>query len=301
MKRPVLRILAGGGIGDVVLHTPAIRAWKQSNPRGKLIVYYLPKFHRELLQGNPHIDSLRSLSPLHLALLASSPVVQRWFQEKVLSAPYGGLAPSLFRTHAAALIGEMLGVQVDDIAPEIFLSQSEEEAGRARVEALDTPVAIHTIARCSENKQWPLENWEALVRECPKYTFVQVGDPKEPHVAGAHDLRGLKLRDSLAVLKHCSAFVGIESGPALAVAALGVPAIVLFGPSSPVVSGYPTAINMHANLSCSPCIDTLYSGHCPYDRACMRKITVQQVRTALHGILSAAKGLSVPAIVRANS
>ena len=295
MKRTVGRLNTWGGLGDVILLTPAIHAWKEQNPTGRLIVYSGTVAHREILLGNPFIDSLRLITRLRTALCAFPSI-----RDKVMAAPYGFVAPSLFnKQHATAFIGEFLGLKVANTTPEIYLNAREDAGARARLKSLRVPVAMHTIARCTENKLWPAERWAELVKRSPEYDFVQIGRPNEPLVPGAHDCRGLQLRESFAIIKHSRAFVGVESAPMHAAAAFGVPAVALFGPGTPDVWGYPTAKNLYARLRCSPCIDTLLSGRCPYGRACMEAISVDAVEEALTDILGGRSAARAPIAVPA--
>jgi len=294
MSRPELRILSLGGVGDAVLLTACIREWRQQHPEGRLITYCADEKLREVLLGNPHIDSLRLVGRWRFWLHGLVPVLRRRFFKRVAAANYGTIFPSVSYTISAArIIAELLGIKMNDDTMEIHLSEEEMRMGREHLVGLRNPVAFHTRATSTQNKLWTDESWQTLVQNCPEYTFVQVGDRVEPPVSGAVDLRGLPLREAFATIKHCSALVGLESAFAHAAAALGVPAVVLFGPSNPEVWGHPTAINLYARRRCSPCIDTLGRSQCPYDRACMRSIQVQEVSTSLAKVL-AARGVLSP-------
>lgn len=250
------------------------------HPGGRLVVYCTSAKHREILRGNPYIDSLRLMTKWPFSLDAFPFTPQR-LPQNLLVANYSRLAPGLYRIPAARLIGEMLGVTVQTTTPEFYLTSAEDAQARERLGALRIPVAIHTTPLCSPNKRWPREHWERLIEDSPEYDFVQVDDRDEPAVAGAHDLRGLPIRECFALIKHARAFIGVESGPAHAAAAVGVPSIVLFGPSTPEVWGHVGATHLSARPSCSPCIDTLYSGECPYERRCMSSIAVSAVKNSL--------------------
>src|SRR5690242_12271670 len=79
MKRPILRVLTWGGVGDALLNTAAFRAWKERNPGGRLIVYCATRMHHDILRGNPHITSLRQMYRWRFALRAF-PFGRRWMQ-----------------------------------------------------------------------------------------------------------------------------------------------------------------------------------------------------------------------------
>jgi ADP-heptose:LPS heptosyltransferase len=286
MKRPVLHLVPySAGVGDVILHTPCIRAWKKANPAGKLIVTCQLPYQREVLRGNPYIDSLRLLSWVQ-RFLGTFALVQRWSKRRYQFSNYGRYVPGFLGKPAGQVIGEALGIDVVDVTPEIYLQPQELERARRWIASFTAPVALHVVGRCSGNKLWAVENWTTLVRECPDLQFIQLGLDDEPLIPGAVDMRALPLRQSFAITALCRAFVGVDSGPAHAAGALKVPAVVLFGPTPPKVWGHPTAVNLYVPQRCAPCIDTLYSGTCPYDSACMNAISVEAVKEALRRILS---------------
>jgi ADP-heptose:LPS heptosyltransferase len=181
----------------------------------------------------------------------------------------------------------MLDVRLDDERPEIHLSDTEKLEGKRRVEGFARPIAMQVVTSSTYNKLWPMDRWAALVESCPGVQFLQLGEAGEPLIPGAVDLRGLTLRQSFAVIRQCAALVGCDSAFAHAAAAFGVPAVVLFGPTTPSIWGHPSAINLYAGLRCSPCIDTLFDGECPYDRRCMHAILVPETRRALLKVLEA--------------
>jgi ADP-heptose:LPS heptosyltransferase len=82
--------------------------------------------------------------------------------------------------------------------------------------------------------------WEALVASHPELTFVQLGSREESPIRGTVDMRGeTSVRESVALLRHALAFVGVASFLAHATNATGTPAVVLFGPSAPNVWAHP--------------------------------------------------------------
>ncbi|MFB3895253.1 MAG: glycosyltransferase family 9 protein [bacterium] len=90
------------------------------------------------------------------------------------------------------------------------------------------------------------------------------------------------LRQLSALLKKCSLYVGVDSGPMHFAAASGIPVVALFGPSDPLRAGpyTKTAWVIRKELSCSPC----YKGDCD-NNLCMQQITVDEVFTTIENIL----------------
>jgi ADP-heptose:LPS heptosyltransferase len=182
---------------------------------------------------------------------------------------------------AAAIIGEMLGLQLRDTRPELFLSAEEERYGRECVGGGKPAVAIHLASAFGPNKSWPFERWVALVESRPDLTFVQIGLPSEARLPGALDCRGTSIRAIFSIINACAAYVGIESGFAHAAYAFGTSAVVLFGPSTPRLWGHQPNINVYHRQPCSPCVDLLNMAPCPYGTPCMSAISTEQVAAAL--------------------
>jgi 3-deoxy-D-manno-octulosonic-acid transferase/heptosyltransferase-1 len=107
-------------------------------------------------------------------------------------------------------------------------------------------------------------------------------------------MRRLDGRTSLTVLaalyRRAQVVVTTDSGPMHLAAAVGTPVVALFGPTAPWRTGPygPNHIVIRADLSCSPCfkkqcLTTLYE-----ERACMKRLTVDQVTRAVLEKMAAA-------------
>jgi hypothetical protein len=285
-KRKALRIQVLGGIGDTLMFTPLISAWRRNNPGGRLIVYCVEKYQHETLRGNPHIDSLRLRGRFYRKVLTRLPPLLRRVLRGVFRPSYALYLYDFQTVHAAQILGALGGIFVANVTPELYLTAAEREAARHRLLPFRTPVAVHTSAAYTATKEWRVPSWAGLVASCPDIDFIQLGARSDPLIPGVRDFRGLPLRESFAVLGQCRAFVGIDSGPAHAAAALGVPRVVLWGPTVPEVLGYPSSANLSVRRRCSPCLPLMGNGRCFYGRACMDALTVPQVREALNGKLA---------------
>ncbi len=136
-----------------------------------------------------------------------------------------------------------------------------------------------------DNKAWPFAKWAELLKQLQsenqhRYVqCVQASTPMIPH--GVAQVETPTFRKAAAVLSVCKAFVGTDGGLMHAAAAVGVPAVILWSEfTSPDICGYKTMVNLrHAG---KPCGNRLSCKGC---RAAMDKITVDEVITALKGIL----------------
>jgi ADP-heptose:LPS heptosyltransferase len=81
------------------------------------------------------------------------------------------------------------------------------------------------------------------------------------------------------VIAELDALVGADSGPAHVAAAVGVPAITLFGPTDPRLTAPlgPGQTALWRQPVCGPC----FLGECPIDHRCMEAIEVAQVEAAI--------------------
>ena len=171
-------------------------------------------------------------------------------------ARFGALTPAAFKSVPAA-------AEPADRAPRprLHLSPAELAAARAwlvqrglgmREIILVQPGNFRTLSanrekwRPVDDKLWSLENWVALLRRVaesrPEAVLLVCGAPDEAAMVGqivsaaAHERvasAALPLRPFLALCRHAHSMISIDTGPAHAAAALGVPLTVLFGAESP--------------------------------------------------------------------
>lgn len=275
------RIGLYGGLGDVLMHTPILKALKQREPSAKIILYG-NRISRELFLHNPNVDQFIVYNTFarmlyRIRLYARVP--------NQVSLAYGMLQPSLqFRgSHAIEIMARMLGLSLEDKQVQIYLTQQEDSEAKKRLAQYPNPVLIQITSRSSSNQNWPIEKWQELIRAAPEFTFIQVGSTDEEYVDGAINLLGkTSIRETLALLKNVGSFVAVDSFLNNASNAFLVNGCVLFGPSPPDIWGYPHNINIFKDPKCGPCIDTIRNNPCPYGKTCMNEISVQEVKQALH-------------------
>lgn len=151
-------------------------------------------------------------------------------------------------------------------------------------------VALHPGAG-SEAKRWPSERFAAVadfLASRPAMRVMIVEGPAEEGLGKrllgsfrpARTLlaRSLPLPTLMAVLSRCRAFLGNDSGMAHLAAGLGLPCVVLFGPTSP---GHwaplgPAVEALRSNASCRSCRGEANSVH-----SCMEGIGTETVRAAI--------------------
>jgi heptosyltransferase-2 len=196
--------------------------------------------------------------------------------------------------HVLGLV-EALGCPAVGTQLELFVTDAEEAAARAVLAkhgiGADEPLAaIAPGASYGSSKLWPAEHFaavgDALAAEGVR--VVVLGSPDEAPLAqrvaasmrapaaalaGDLDLGSLK-----AVLRRARVLVCNDAGARHVAVALGVPSVVLFGPTSLAK----TNLNLErvralaADVGCRPC----YHRVCPTDHRCMTRLAPARVAAA---------------------
>lgn len=133
----------------------------------------------------------------------------------------------------------------------------------------------------ADNKRWPRERFQAVSDrlKAAGHEVVQFGAEALPGVRAIHTPT---FRHALSALSRAALYIGPEGGLHHGSAAVGIPAVVLFGGFiPPEVTGYPTHANLFTGgVACGsrrPC------AHC---RAALDAITVDMVAVAAERMLS---------------
>lgn len=128
------------------------------------------------------------------------------------------------------------------------------------------------------NKQWPHARYNKLARYIKKtgVDVVQFRHSGGVELPNARQIQTRSFRDALAIMSRARLYIGPEGGLHHGAAAVGIPAVVLFGGFiPPSVTGYATHTNLTGGAvacgSFNPC------EHC---KAAMERITVDNVNDA---------------------
>jgi ADP-heptose:LPS heptosyltransferase len=281
MKSSSHRILLTGDIADAILFTPVIREWRRRNRSQKLTIYCFAADVADIFYNNPGVQRTILFGEFRRRFF-SHPKLGALFQRLYPAIGYMQSVPTgLVREHAVNIFAEMLNIKLNDLAPELFVSSSENVWARGKLEGIRAPVSIQPYSSACANKEWDGGQWEALIAERTECTFLQFGSRTRDLLRGAKDFRGYKTRENIALIANCMAHVGIDGEFAHIAVAVEKPAFVLFGPSTPEVWGHSGAQIFYSPTRCSPCIDTLGDGRCPYDRECMRSISLNALSGAI--------------------
>jgi lipopolysaccharide heptosyltransferase II len=154
-------------------------------------------------------------------------------------------------------------------------------------------IAIASAAAYGPAKEWPSAHYADLInlldeRHGAECVLIGGGGDRSSCEAIAAMGRSSALvaagetsiGELIALLSLCSGFAGNDSGPMHLAAALGIPAVGIFGSTNPARTGPrgPRVTVIHHRLPCSPCLArTCRYGH--YD--CLRGIQAVEVAEAL--------------------
>jgi ADP-heptose:LPS heptosyltransferase len=245
-------------LGDCVLTTPAIELLHQFRPDLRIGVVVEQRF-AAVFEGNPAVRAI---------LAPTVPAVRRWNADLCVNLHGGTRSLSLTISSGARFRAgfshfryagvynvplptaqEILGVDrkvhtAEHLASAMFhLGVPRQPIPRASLFA-DTQVperpyaVIHPFAAAPE-KTWPAEGFVRaatyLEQDCGLRTRFIAAPGEDLSAFAAHEILSGPLSRTKSVLAAASLFIGNDSGPAHMAAAFGVPVVVLFGPSDPVV------------------------------------------------------------------
>jgi heptosyltransferase II len=153
------------------------------------------------------------------------------------------------------------------------------------------PVVALAPGAVGPSKRWPASAYAALTQRllAAGAAVWVLGSPAEKALAaeiigasGARDLTGPDLRDAIFALASATAAVSNDSGLLHVAAALGIPTVGIFGPTSPwhwaPLNPLAAIIETKSTLECRPCHKPVCRfGH----HRCMRETGVEEVLAAL--------------------
>jgi len=248
-------------LGDCVLTTPALDILKRFRPDLKIAVVVEDRF-RAIFEGNPAIGQL--LAPELGALRRFRPALclnlhgggrSAWLTLLSGARVRAGFAHFRHRfaynvriPRAQQILGEERKVHTaEHLASAVFfLGAPRQEIPRAKLfaEPDGAPAAagpycvIHATAAAPE-KTWPATGFLAVAERLRgsglEPVFIGAADDDMSAFARYRTVAGAPLARVKSLLAGAAMFVGNDSGPAHMAAAFGLPVVVLYGPSDPVI------------------------------------------------------------------
>lgn len=287
-KRLVIECHRQGAFGDILMTTAAVKALKEKHT-GCYLRYVTHALSLPMLEGNPYIDELTCAGKSDAKKL----VLFTYAEEANEGKTTGHL---IDRFNACAGIpdaGRNLVLKLDDDKDMVLYRQYKDACFTAGLGVFKPYVTIHTTPGWSPYKAWYKDRWEAVVSEIAKmgYLILQIGYPgNDERVEAAADYRGENFRAAFGLLSKASLHIGVDSVFCHAAAALGVPAVILYGSTDPGRFGHHIHRNIYKGIDCQPCMRNYnwaprYVDECPHNKRCMDLITVEDVMIAVKEVL----------------
>ncbi len=163
--------------------------------------------------------------------------------------------------------------------------------------------AVVNVTATNQGKVWDINNFARIIEYLSNDKGMQVifiGAPSDrsiyENIKYVNELNikpvnlcgEVDLKDSLALLKSVDFIIGNDSGNLHMAASVGTSVIGLYGPM-PFEKWKAIGDNnklIKANLPCMPCA---LRGKCPNNKACMKAISVEQVKNAIDELISSQK------------
>ncbi len=194
-----------------------------------------------------------------------------------------------------------LGIEVTSSAPAFYLDDRSQEFASAFLTGSGLQagkfISIN-IGGGWQIKRWPIEKFTGLCRmidaRLHRQVVVLYGPSEEADAANIARSSGAilapqtSLKEMGAILKASALLVTNDSGPMHIAAALGVPTLAIFGPTSPRLQGpYGNASEIVRNetLECLECNLT----ECPIGNPCMKELDAETVYDHLQILLTKMK------------
>ncbi|NGX61667.1 MAG: ADP-heptose--LPS heptosyltransferase 2 [Chlamydiae bacterium] len=194
-----------------------------------------------------------------------------------------------------------LGIPLSNTDPALYVTEKERKAISTLFSQYEIPldakiVGINPGAAYGTAKCWLPERFHEVTKKLladPTVYVLYFGDATgsslvesicdELPPSRVFNLAGkTNLRELLALIQRCNAFLTNDSGPMHIAAALKTPLVALFGSTNDVATGpYKHGVVIHKHVECSPC----YKRVCPIDFRCMKRIESDEVYETLKKLL----------------
>jgi ADP-heptose:LPS heptosyltransferase len=248
-----------GGIGDLLMMTPGLRALREMNPQSE-IVFAVPGNLVTLLNGNPHCTVVD---------IATEDLDARdfdaWYNlsDCPASRHESRTAPKVTLSRIE-LFAEGMGVEALDLArfgrdPVYTVSDDERKFARAFLSQKGSgPFVAVQLQAADRYRDYP--HLETVVKSLSEHHDVLVFNDR-PFSGFDYDrvtrVHGLELRQAFAVVSQCDVVVAPDSSFIHLAGALNLPCVALFGPIDGRMrtQDYPRCITLDASdvHPCMPC------------------------------------------------
>jgi len=198
----------------------------------------------EIFQGNPNLTSLDGFN------------YETWYEQVAMKCDkiirkdfYRENSVAKMNKHFTEVMCEMYGVDHDSVYPDYFITKKEDEEAKSILSNFKKPtILMQTYANTNPkdgsfqncNKNWPINYVNGFTKIAyKKYDILHICMPNEFAADHSWPIKGLSMRQIIALLKNVDTFVGIDSFLNHASAIFKKEGVVLFGKTPQVVFSYP--------------------------------------------------------------
>jgi len=193
---------------------------------------------------------------------------------------------------------EKMGIPIRDRIPNFFIKDEEKQKAEDLLKDYKKNFSYLVALNPSSNwplKRWPHKNFAHLINNLGEINcgIFLIGAEKDKDVVKKilervnTDVVNLcgktSLQELAAILERMDILISGDSGPAHMAASLGIKVLVLFGPTSPLITG-PRGENVYIFRKEIDCKIPCYKLDCK-DNLCMKRITPHEVLCKVRDIL----------------
>ena len=282
-----------GGIGDILMITPTVRAIKQANPNIPLIFCTTDMYGGgkgtlfDILKYNPYIDKV--ITNQELINYTFKRIYNFGTGQEIEQELSGN------KKNRIDIFADLAGIELVDKSTVYTLHGSEMEWASNWIKknvSTDRRFLFGIqVNSTTPKRDWPEEKISLLVftilnswLDSSVLLFyeglVSTSRLSYPNI---YNIVGMPIRWVAALLNECQAIVVPDSGLLHIAGALRKKMVGLFGSIPPElrISHYPEATSIYQKFPCSPC----WYEKCKYDHQCMETISVEMVMDKLSEIL----------------
>ena len=259
------------GYGDEIMATAEAREMKRADPCAKIVIGDGEReVWHEIFAGNPNVSRLADVRTGDRVAWLANYYGCRPYLDYARTTP----TRQVFRRYRAR-------------RGELFFSAVERERAGAllvdRRKAGKFLISIEPNVVYGPNKEWGFAKWQQVADALGARAVLVQPSYGRPILRGVEALESPSFRSFAAVLAECDLHLGPEGGLHHAAAAVGRPAVVVYGGRiHPDITGYSFHVNLDRNEPGSPCGMIAPCEHC---RRGLDSIAVDEVLAAASRLL----------------
>lgn len=278
----------GYGVGDVLMATGVLRAFRRTYPQQVIVETRYPELFRDnpdawLIWRDGTVSNAIQNTFRHRIIWRLGNYLTKTYDQTRITPRYPFPGKGI---HIMDAMAKTIGITLlpEERHPFLFLSKQEIKLH----EWANNWIAVQSSSSTywTPNKNWVPGRMQKVVDHLASqgYSVVQIGSLEDEPLNNVTDLRGkTTLREGAAILANSIIFIGLEGGLVHSARSVNCPAVVIYtGYTLPEETGYPENINIRAKTAGESCWSREPCEHC--ERSA-QDVSVEEVLSAVLGIL----------------